>query len=408
MVGFRLAGEPVTRITLADRARDARQWVVAARYYQKALRRNPNRPAIWVQYGHALKESGNLLAAESAYRKAIAGNPGVADSYLQLGHALKLEGKRDEARNAYLQAFVLDPVAGDPRRELTALGCPEELLARVTQLALRAGANGAPVLGGGAQTGTAIRALSPAAGLFARLAAADRADGSPIHPADDMCSPRREQHYYAAGRNALWNVIQSMIGSDLSTAHHILDFPSGFGRVTRYLRAAFPEARIDVGDIWQDAVVHCAAAYGASRIAVEDDFRDIAAAQYDVIFCGSLVTHLPEAKAVALLDFFGRHLEIGGIAVVTCSGRRNLLRERQHFNAQAFGTRDTLERLTKEYYAGRYSYADYPNQQGYGRAFTPVSWFHSYVGKNPQLAITRFAERGWDDNQDVVTLKRLF
>ena len=47
-----------SRITLADRARDAGQWNLAARYYRQALDRNPRNPPIWVQYGHALKNPG--------------------------------------------------------------------------------------------------------------------------------------------------------------------------------------------------------------------------------------------------------------------------------------------------------------------------------------------------------------
>src|SRR5438067_2371216 len=96
-------------ISRADRARDAGQWEIAAELYRKALDRNPNNPPIWVQYGHALKESGNLAEAERAYRAAIAREPTAADSHLQLGHVLKLQGKQEEAEPAYLRAFALDP-----------------------------------------------------------------------------------------------------------------------------------------------------------------------------------------------------------------------------------------------------------------------------------------------------------
>jgi tetratricopeptide (TPR) repeat protein len=100
-------------IALADRARDAGQWDLAARHYREALDRNPHNPPIWVQYGHALKESGGLrdrdklAQAELAYRRALSLDPGVADTYLQLGHVLKLEGRTDEAQGAYLQATAL-------------------------------------------------------------------------------------------------------------------------------------------------------------------------------------------------------------------------------------------------------------------------------------------------------------
>jgi tetratricopeptide (TPR) repeat protein len=85
-LGWKLRKSSV--IILADQARDAGQWERAARLYRKALDRNPRNPAIWVQYGHALKESGELrdpdklAQAEVAYRRALSLEPGAADSYL--------------------------------------------------------------------------------------------------------------------------------------------------------------------------------------------------------------------------------------------------------------------------------------------------------------------------------------
>src|SRR4029077_3976979 len=100
-------------IALADRARDAGQWERAAQLYRKALDRNPRRPGIWVQYGHALKKSGELrdpdtlAQAESDYRKALSLDPSLGEYYVQLGHALKLQGQTEEAEASYLRAFVL-------------------------------------------------------------------------------------------------------------------------------------------------------------------------------------------------------------------------------------------------------------------------------------------------------------
>jgi GT2 family glycosyltransferase len=115
-------------VALADSARDARQWGAAAQLYREALDRNPRNPSIWVQYGHALKESGalrdpdKLAQAEVAYRRALSLKPGLADSYLQLGHVLKLQGKSEEAKASYLRAFVLDPAVTFALDELGALG----------------------------------------------------------------------------------------------------------------------------------------------------------------------------------------------------------------------------------------------------------------------------------------------
>jgi glycosyltransferase involved in cell wall biosynthesis/uncharacterized protein YciW len=117
-----LAAFGSSSLSLADRARDLRDWQSAVRYYREALEEKPNHPAIWVQYGHALKESGNRLEAENAYRKSIELDGDIADTHLQLGHVLKIQGKRSEASAAYLRAFVLDPELHDAAFELKGLG----------------------------------------------------------------------------------------------------------------------------------------------------------------------------------------------------------------------------------------------------------------------------------------------
>jgi len=109
-------------ISRADRARDSRDWVSAAQYYRKALDHKQNNPPIWVQYGHALKESGDLGEAENAYRKSLELDADVADTHLQLGHVLKIQGRRIEASVAYLRALALDPALDHATLELKGLG----------------------------------------------------------------------------------------------------------------------------------------------------------------------------------------------------------------------------------------------------------------------------------------------
>jgi tetratricopeptide (TPR) repeat protein len=117
-----------TTIMRADQARDAGQWQIAADLYRIALDRNPKNPPIWMQYGHAIKESGNLADAEVAYRIAIEYDPGDADGSLQLGHVLKLQGKQAEAEIAYLQALMLNSSLDCAARELFELGWAAERL----------------------------------------------------------------------------------------------------------------------------------------------------------------------------------------------------------------------------------------------------------------------------------------
>ncbi|MGH7052793.1 MAG: tetratricopeptide repeat protein [Stellaceae bacterium] len=116
-----LHGEAGGGITRGDRARDAGRWDLAAHHYRRFLDRTPGAPAIWVQYGHALKEQGDLRGAETAYRRALALDPETADTWLQLGHALKVQGRLAEAAAAYAECVARAPSLPQARSELAEL-----------------------------------------------------------------------------------------------------------------------------------------------------------------------------------------------------------------------------------------------------------------------------------------------
>jgi tetratricopeptide (TPR) repeat protein len=95
--------------TRANRARDARQWEFAARFFADELDRNTYAAAIWVQFGHALKEAGRIPEAETAYRNAVSLAGETLDILLALGHALTLQDKRAEAAQIYARTLDLSP-----------------------------------------------------------------------------------------------------------------------------------------------------------------------------------------------------------------------------------------------------------------------------------------------------------
>ncbi len=108
-------------IRKGDRANLGRRWEDAVQFYREALVRDPSLPHIWVQLGHMLKESGDLLAAEDAYIQSLGIDPGNADTHLQMGHLLKLRGDVSGAKAAYLRALELDKALQDAQKELSVL-----------------------------------------------------------------------------------------------------------------------------------------------------------------------------------------------------------------------------------------------------------------------------------------------
>lgn len=109
-------------LSQADAARDSKKWHDAARFYGQYLELVPGDAAIWVQYGHALKESTQLLSAEEAYRHAVRLQPNDSDAHLQLGHCLKVKGNLLAAADCYLKAWQKDPTNRFAKLELEHFG----------------------------------------------------------------------------------------------------------------------------------------------------------------------------------------------------------------------------------------------------------------------------------------------
>src|SRR5882724_7660238 len=63
---------------------------------------------------------------------------------------------------------------------------------------------------------------------------------SRVHPDDDIMDSNI--HYLSTGENAVEIIFEAMLLCRVTTLNSILDMPSGFGRVARHLKAAFPTA----------------------------------------------------------------------------------------------------------------------------------------------------------------------
>jgi Tfp pilus assembly protein PilF len=105
----------------ADAARDNKEYMKAALFYEKILSRVPDDAGIHVQCGHMFKEAGELDRAEQHYNKACALMPNDPDLALQFGHFYKVAGRLDEAERSYRRAAELMPGAAEPVDELAGL-----------------------------------------------------------------------------------------------------------------------------------------------------------------------------------------------------------------------------------------------------------------------------------------------
>lgn len=116
----------------AQAAMRGKDWARASIEYRALLDYSPNKPNVWKQYGHAVKELGDLAVAERAYFRALLLNPSDTDTCLHLGHVLKNQGKVDLAADVFKAALIMQPDFRAARDGLGDLGCAVPEVAAAT------------------------------------------------------------------------------------------------------------------------------------------------------------------------------------------------------------------------------------------------------------------------------------
>jgi hypothetical protein len=66
---------------------------------------------------------------------------------------------------------------------------------------------------------------------------------------DPFFHPDNADHYFASAHNVLRQIRLALLAAGRSTVTSALDFGSGYGRVLRMLKAAFPEAALTASDV---------------------------------------------------------------------------------------------------------------------------------------------------------------
>ena len=116
------------------------------------------------------------------------------------------------------------------------------------------------------------------------------------------------KHYYRVGLSAISCINEAAKLAGLTKVGSILDLPCGSGRVLRFLVHQFPEAEITACELEPGPVEFCARTFGAQAAYSSPNLREVSLGKkFDLIWCGSLVTHLNDRSIRDLLRVFQRH-----------------------------------------------------------------------------------------------------
>lgn len=225
-----------------------------------------------------------------------------------------------------------------------------------------------------------------------------------ISPSDTMSGTYRGAlaHYFSVGASALRSIELAMSATAKRDVKSVLDLPCGHGRVLRHLKARFPEAKLTACDLDRDGVDFCASRFGAvpvysmeqpELIRIDDTF--------DLVWCGSLLTHLAPKRWEGFLRLFTSVLQPGGLLVFTTLGR--LPAEWIRRGLATYGlSSDKLPGLLADYGRDGVAYADYPHAPGYGISLSSPAWVSAQVERFPALRLVLYSEAAWDDHQDII------
>lgn len=227
-----------------------------------------------------------------------------------------------------------------------------------------------------------------------------------IHSNDEMLGPGGKEHYFNVGLSALDCINKgiNVSGKNISDINKILDFPCGYGRVLRFIKSFFANADIYAAEISESYLNFCRDTFGVKVINSHKNFNKIVLNEkFDLIWCGSLFTHLNSRRFYKLLNFFESHLENSGLLIFSVHGRfaYNNIR---NFD---YGLRLHQKSWVRfRYNLFNFAYVNYLKQFGYGVSFCKPSWVCSNIEKFTNLKLIAYMEKAWDNHHDIVVCKR--
>jgi SAM-dependent methyltransferase len=227
-----------------------------------------------------------------------------------------------------------------------------------------------------------------------------------VYPFDSMYVPGQADHYILVGLSAIRCIEAVLRIANLSTAgiKSILDFPVGYGRVLRFLKARYSQARICGAEIDLPAMEFCIRQFSVEPVNAPHDFSMLSTPEkFDLIWCGSLVTHLNENSAVALLRLFRDHLTDSGICVISAHGQISAEWVRQKKCTYGL-TPLQQENILQQYEQNGYGYVDYSDSRGYGISLASPDRMRERISQLGTCVF--FQATAWDHHHDVYGFQR--
>jgi len=222
---------------------------------------------------------------------------------------------------------------------------------------------------------------------------------------DEMFVPGAVEHYFHVGRSAINVIANAMVVSGKTSFESVLDLPCGGGRVTRHLSAFFPDAELFVAELDRRKEAFVVKTFAATITNVTMDFSSEPERRFDLVFVGSLLTHLNAAAFEHAVEWLIQAVADDGLLVFTTHGRRHDFVERVMHRTIDPKKWAVVARDCAQSGFG-YVETEIKSDSTYGVSWSAPSWVMRLVENDSRVRIVNFHEAAWDNHQDVVVLQR--
>lgn len=222
-----------------------------------------------------------------------------------------------------------------------------------------------------------------------------------IHPEDHLFAhvksfaPTNEQaveNYLKGGRESA--EMFAALAAQYHGTRTVLEFASGYGRVTRHLKNAAPSLDVTVCDIHPQANRFVSDNIGARSIESASAPEDFAADRpYDMTFALSLFSHLPKHTWTRWLLALVRTVRDGGIVAFTAHGRISARDQSVSFDSDGFAFISASEQADLD-------------AADYGSAFVTPKYAFAQINSLGNARILDFSEAHWWGHQDLYVIQR--
>jgi SAM-dependent methyltransferase len=221
-----------------------------------------------------------------------------------------------------------------------------------------------------------------------------------VHQNDHMFKTNPHLDGYDMVGESAARVIHAMLAmAPKEAVWRVLDFGCGHGRVARHIRAMFPTAEMWFADSDLSCVDFCAGTFNGTPVLSYADFdKAELPTGMDLVWVGSVFTHIDYKRMEVLFDKLFATLGIGGLLIATFRGHRTYEVAKQKPNQAKI-----YKQMLESYESTGIGYQSYERQElgDWGLSLSSIERVVALGKRHPNARLVGYSEAGWANIHDV-------